>query len=59
MTDSPGEGWKVFADGDEADDIPLWKVLAKVRSDSLDEGLNANAAFLDRIRSTTEMARFV
>lgn len=50
MTGSPGEGWKVFADGDEADDIPLWKVLAKVRSDNLDEGLNANAAFLDRIR---------
>ncbi|WDF73606.1 hypothetical protein [Novosphingobium sp. KACC 22771] len=50
MTGSPGEGWKVFADGDEADDIPLWKVLAKVRSDNLDEGLSANAAFLDRIR---------
>jgi len=50
MTGGPGEGWKVFADGDETDDIPLWKVLAKVRSDSLDEGLNANASLLDQIR---------
>jgi hypothetical protein len=50
MTGGPGEGWKVFADGDEADDVPLWKVLAKIRSDNLDEGLNANAALLDRIR---------
>lgn len=50
MTGSPGEGWKVFADGDEADDVPLWKVLAKVRSDNLDEGLNTNATFLARIR---------
>ena len=50
MTGTPGEGWKVFADGDEADDIPLWKVLAKVRSDDLNEGLDANVAFLARIR---------
>lgn len=50
MTRNPGAGWKVFADGDEADDIPLWKVLAKVRSDDLNEGLNANVAFLARIR---------
>jgi hypothetical protein len=50
MTSGPGEGWKVFADGDGVDDIPLWKVLAKIRSDDLDEGLNANAAFLNRIK---------
>ena len=39
MTDRPGEGWKIFADGDEADNVPLWKVLAQFRSDDLDEGL--------------------
>jgi len=50
MTSDPGEGWKVFADGDDVDDIPLWKVLAKIRSDDLDEGLNANAALLNRIK---------
>lgn len=50
MTSNPGAGWKVFADGDEADDIPLWKVLAKVRSDDLNDGLDANVAFLARIR---------
>ncbi|EZP66176.1 hypothetical protein BV96_04599 [Sphingomonas paucimobilis] len=50
MTSGPGEGWKVFADGDGVDDIPLWKMLAKIRSDDLDEGLNANAAFLNRIK---------
>lgn len=50
MTSSPGEGWKVFADGDDVDDIPLWKVLAKIRSDDLGEGLNANATLLNRIK---------
>lgn len=50
MTSAPGEGWKVFADGDDVDDIPLWKMLVKIRSDNLDEGLNANAAFLNRIK---------
>ncbi len=50
MTSGPGEGWKVFADGDGVDDIPLWKVLAKIRTDDLGEGLNANAALLNRIK---------
>ena len=50
MTGSPGEGWKVFADGDDANDVPLWKVLAQVRSDDLDEGLSANAAILNRAK---------
>ena len=50
MTCSPDEGWKVFADGDDVDDIPLWKVLAKIRSDDLDEGLDTNATLLNRIK---------
>lgn len=50
MTGSPGEGWKTFADGDEADDVPLWQVLAQFRSDDLDEGLSANAAIINQAR---------
>lgn len=51
MTGSPGEGWKNFADGDEADDVPLWQVLARFRSEDLDEGLSANAAIIGQVRS--------
>lgn len=51
MTGIPEEGWKTFADGDEADDVPLWKVLAQFRSDDLDEGLSANAAIIGQVRS--------
>ena len=47
MTDRPDEGWKIFADGDEADNVPLWKVLALFRSDDLDEGLNMNTAIIN------------
>ncbi|MDT7530725.1 hypothetical protein OVY29_18860 [Sphingopyxis sp. SE2] len=50
MTGRPGEGWKIFADGDEADNVPLWKVLAQFRSDDLDEGLNTNAAIIDQAK---------
>lgn len=46
MTGRPGEAWKIFADGDEADNVPLWKVLAQFRSDDLDEGLSMNAAII-------------
>lgn len=50
MTSRPGEGWKVFADGDEADNVPLWKLLAQFRSDDLDEGLNMNAAIINQAK---------
>lgn len=50
MTGRPGEGWKIFADGDEADNVPLWKVLAQFRSDDLDEGLSLNAAIINRAK---------
>ena len=50
MTGAPGEGWKIFADGDDADDVPLWKVLAQFRAEDLDEGLNANAAIIDQAK---------
>jgi hypothetical protein len=50
MTGAPGEGWKVFADGDDADDVPLWKVLAQFRSEDLDEGLMANAAVINQAK---------
>lgn len=52
MTGRPGEGWKIFADGDEADDVPLWKVLAQFRSDDLDEGLSLNAAIINHAKSS-------
>lgn len=50
MTGRPGEGWKIFADGDEADNVPLWKVLAQFRSDDLDEGLSMNEAIIDQAK---------
>lgn len=50
MTGRPGEGWKIFADGDEADNVPLWKVVAQFRSDDLDEGLNMNAAIINQAK---------
>lgn len=46
----PDGGWKVFADGDEADDIPLWKALAQFSSVDLDEGLKENAAFINQAK---------
>ncbi|ARS26087.1 hypothetical protein, partial [Sphingomonas sp. KC8] len=50
MTGRPGEGWKIFADGDESDNVPLWKVLAQFRSDELDEGLGLNAAIINHAK---------
>ena len=48
MTVSPGEGWKVFASGDESENVPLWRALAQFTSDDLDEGLKANAAVINK-----------
>lgn len=50
MMGRPSEGWKIFADWDEADNVPLWKVLAQFRSDDLDEGLSMNAAIIDQAK---------
>lgn len=50
MTGRPGEGWKIFENGEEADNVPLWKALAQFRSDDLDEGLNLNAAIINEAR---------
>ncbi len=50
MTSSPGEGWKVFADGDDSENVPLWKALAQFTSDDLDEGLKANAAVINQAK---------
>lgn len=46
MTGIPGEGWKVFADGDDSENVPLWRALAQFTSDDLDEGLKANAVVI-------------
>lgn len=50
MTGNPGEGWKVLAEGDDAEDTPLWRALARFRSDDLDEGRKDNAAIINRAR---------
>ena len=50
MTGIPGEGWKVFADGDDSENVPLWRALAQFTSDDLDEGLKANAAVLNQAK---------
>ncbi len=46
MTGIPGEGWKVFAVGDDSENVPLWRALAQFTSDDLDEGLKANAVVI-------------
>lgn len=51
MTTVPGEGWKVFSDGEDSEDIPLWKALAQFTSEDLDEGLRINAAAVSRERT--------
>lgn len=51
MTGSPGGGWKVFADGDVSENVPLWKALAQFSSDDLDEGLRVNAAIINQAKS--------
>ena len=50
MTSIPGERWKVFADGDDSEDVPLWKVLAQFTSDDLDEGLKVNAGIINQAK---------
>lgn len=50
MTGIPGEGWKIFADGDDSENVPLWKALAQFTSDDLDEGLKANAAVINQAK---------
>ena len=50
MTGGPGEGWKIFADGDDCENIPLWKALAQFTSDDLDEGLKVNAAVINQAK---------
>ena len=50
MTGIPGEGWKVFADGDDSENVPLWRALAQFTSDDLDEGLKANAAVINEAK---------
>ncbi len=50
MTGISGEGWKILTDGDDSENIPLWRALARFRSDDLDEGRKANAAVINRAR---------
>lgn len=50
MTGGPGEEWKIFADGDDCENIPLWKALAQFTSDDLDEGLKVNAAVINQAK---------
>jgi hypothetical protein len=50
MTGTPGEGWKVFADGDDFENVPLWRALAQFTSDDLDDGLKVNAATISQAK---------
>lgn len=50
MTDKSGDGWRVFADGKDFENVPLWRALAQFTSEDLDEGLRANAAVIYRVR---------
>ena len=50
MKTVPHEGWKIFADGDDSENVPLWKALAQFTSDDLDEGLKTNAAVINQAK---------
>jgi hypothetical protein len=50
VTGISGEGWKILTDGDDSENIPLWRALARFRSDDLDEGRKANATVINRAR---------
>ncbi len=50
MTGVPVEGWKVFVDVDDCENVPLWKALAQFTSNDLDEGLQANAAVINQAK---------
>ena len=50
MTGIPSEGWKVFADGDDSENVPLWRALAQFTSDDLDDGLKANATTISQAK---------
>lgn len=51
MTSNPGEGWKVFADGEDSENVPLWRALAQFTAEDLDEGLKANAVVIGKAQS--------
>lgn len=51
MTSNPGEGWKVFADGEDSENVPLWRALAQFTAEDLDEGLKANALVIGKVQS--------
>ncbi len=51
MTVIPGEGWKIFAVGDDSENVPLWRALAQFTSDDLDDGLKANAVVIRQAKS--------
>ena len=48
MTSNPGAGWKVFADGEDSENVPLWRALAQFTAEDLDEGLKANAVVIGK-----------
>lgn len=50
MTGIPGEGWKAFADGDDSENVPLWRALAQFTSDDFDDGLKANAVVINQAK---------
>lgn len=50
MTGIPSEGWKVFADGGDSDNVPLWRALAQFTLDDLDDGLKANSATISQAK---------
>ena len=52
MTGNSGEGWRIASDEEDSENVPLWKALAQFTSEDLDEGLNANAAILNKEKPT-------
>jgi hypothetical protein len=48
VTGYSDEGWTILADDDEAENIPLWRALARFTRDDPDEGLELNAAVINQ-----------
>lgn len=50
MTDTASNKLESSMVGNKSDNVALWKVLAQFRSENLDEGLELNQGFIDKIK---------
>ncbi|MFV0642899.1 MAG: hypothetical protein ACK5NN_00110 [Sphingomonadaceae bacterium] len=52
MTNRSETEWRVFAEGDDVNNVPLWHVLAQLRSDDLDDGWRENTLIINKLKAS-------